>query len=180
MSDVFDLSADKAAAAAVTVVCIYLAFVLFVRLTGPRSLTGLSSFDLACVIALGAILGRTALLENPSLGIGLVALATFMIIQGLLGWGRRFSIVDRAVNGSPTVLVREGALDEAQMRRAHVSEDDLRQALRRAGLGGLSQAAHVILERNGSLSVIATGVPVDPWLLADLKGDAAEPPRGLL
>lgn len=169
MNDLFHIDGDTAVTVVLSTVSIYLVFLTLVRLTGPRSLTGTSSFDVACVVAFGAIIGRTPLLAAPTLMIGVLALATFFVLQGTLGWLRRFPSIDRLVNGAgPIVLVRDGVMQAERLRSAHVTEDDLRQALRRGGVPSLEEAAYVVLERNGTISVIAAGRPPDPWLVADL------------
>lgn len=168
MGELFHIEGDTAVTVVMSTVGIYLVFIALVRVTGPRSLTGTSTFDVACVVAFGAVIGRTPLLAKPTLLIGALALATFFVLQGTLGWLRRFSFLDRLVNGAgPIVLVRDGVM-QAERLPAHVTEDDLRQALRHAGLRSLDDAAYVVLERNGTHSVIAAGQSLDPWLVADL------------
>jgi len=61
------------------------------------------------------------------------------------------------------------------MRRAHVVEDEVRQAARRAGARSLDELQCVVLERNGALSVVRFGQPVDPWLLEDLASPRRSP-----
>lgn len=170
MSDQFHISAETAATVVVATTGIYLAFVVLVRLLGQRSLTSMSSFDFACVVAFGAVLGRTALLTDPTLAIGTIALATFLLLQRLLGLVRQHPGVDHLVNRSPELLVVDGELLPGQLRKMHVVESEIRQALRRAGVHRLEDVRCVVLERNGALSVVRSDEPVDPWLLADVRG----------
>jgi uncharacterized membrane protein YcaP (DUF421 family) len=170
VSDQFRISLPLAATVVVATVCIYLAFIVLVRFVGPRSLTSMSSFDFGCVVAFGAVLGRTALLTDPTLMIGIVALATFFAMQRLFGLVRRHPALDRLMNRSPVFLSQDGRLLPENMRKVNVSEDEIRQAVRRAGVHRLSQVRCVILERNGAVSVIRAEDPVDPWLLEDVSG----------
>lgn len=170
MSDQFHISSETAATVVVTTVGIYLAFIVLVRFLGQRSLTSLSTFDFACVVAFGAVLGRTALLTDPTLMIGIVALVTFLLMQRLLGLARQNRHVDHVVNRSPELLMVDGVLIRRQLRKMHVVEDEIRQALRRAGVHRLEDVRCVVLERNGALSVVRSDEPVDPWLLADVRG----------
>lgn len=149
-------------------VTMYVAFIALVRVVGQRSLASMSSFDFACVVALGAVMGRTVLLREPTLALGVVALATFVVLQGLFGVARRDRRFDRWINRSPVLLVHDGRLQEASMARAHVSEDDVRQRLRLAGIRRLDEVQCVVLERNGAVSVLRRGEDVDPWLLSDV------------
>lgn len=153
-------------------VVIYLALLTLVRVLGSRTLANLSTFDFACVIAVGAVVGRTAVLGHPNLLTGLVALVTLFALQGLFGWARGRERGGRLVNPKPVVVVRDGAVDAAAMRRARLTEDELRFAVRRAGLPGLAAVGLVVLEQNGTLSVVRAGER-EPWLEADLSASAS-------
>lgn len=169
MSEQFQITGETALTVVVTTIGIYLAFIALVRITGPRALSSTSSFDFACVVAFGAILGRTVLLTDPTLAIGVVALVSFLALQALLGLGRQNARLYRWLNPSPILLVADGELLSENMRRAHVVEDEVRQAVRRAGARSLSEIRCVVLERNGALSVVRSLDAVDPWLLTDVS-----------
>ncbi|MFP5347383.1 MAG: DUF421 domain-containing protein [Actinomycetes bacterium] len=168
----------QVATVVVTTCGIYVTFMVLVRIVGQRSLASLSSFDFGCVVALGAVLGRTVLLASPTLLIGVVALGTFFAMQGLLGLLRRSPRIDRFLNRPPVLLVWDGALLEGAMRAAHVVDDEIRQRLRLAGIARLEEVAAVVLERNGQLSVVRRGAAMEPWLLADLGGAVPGGERG--
>ena len=155
----------------VATVAIYLVFLALVRLAGQRTLTTLSVPDLACVMALGAIVGRTALLAVPTLATGVIALVTLLLMQRLLSLLGRRSGVGQWLQPAPLVLVSRGRLLRDNLRRARVSDDELRQHLRLAGVAALAEVDHVVLERTGQISVLCSGRPVDPWLVADLGVD---------
>lgn len=168
MSEQFHISAETAVTVVVSTMCMYLVFVGLVRCLGPRSLASTSSFDLACVVAVGAVLGRTVLLGEPTLMIGIVALTTFFAMQGLLSLLRQNSCIDHSIHRPPMLLVVDGALLHDNMRRVRIVEDEVRQALRRAGVGSLEDVRCLVLERNGSMTVVRAGGVDDPWILADV------------
>jgi uncharacterized membrane protein YcaP (DUF421 family) len=177
VSELFHVDLRTALTAVATTIGIYLAFVVSVRITGPRALTSTSSFDLACVVALGAVLGRTALLTDPTLPVGVIALVTFLAMQALLGSARQSSRLYGWLNPAPVILIQDGELLRRNMRAAHVVEDELRQAARRAGARGLGEIRCAVLERNGAVSVVRAVEPLDPWLLDDIPGSGSSPPR---
>jgi uncharacterized membrane protein YcaP (DUF421 family) len=175
VSDQFQITTETALTVVLTTVSIYLVFIVLVRLVGPRSLTSLASFDFAAVVALGAVIGRTILLEEPTLMIGLVALTTLFSMQAFLGLLRQSRRFDRLIHRRPTMLVLDGVLLPANMRACHIVEDEIRQAVRRAGATSLADVQCVVLERNGTVSVVRAGASIDPWLLADVLGDERTP-----
>lgn len=179
MSEQFHISAETALTVVMTTGVIYLAFIVLVRIVGSRGLTSLASFDFAAVVALGAVIGRTILLQDPTLLIGLIALSTLFAMQGALGLLRQSRRVDRLIQRRPTMLVSNGVLLTRNLRTCHVVEDEIRQALRRAGARSLQEAQCVVLERNGAVSVVRAGAPIDPWLIADVTpGEVRNGDRG--
>jgi len=159
-------------AVVISTVVIYLVFLVLVRLAGQRSLAALSNYDIACAIALGAVIGRTALLAEPTLGTGVIGLVTLFAVQRLLGLAQRHPLYRALFDRTPVLLMVGAEMQVAQMRRARVTEDELKQRLRLAGISRLEQVGWVVLERNGQISVLRGEAGLDPWLLDDLSGAA--------
>src|SRR6476661_4208869 len=124
MFDELTTTPSTALQVVVATVVVYLVFLVLVRLAGQRTLTTLSVPDLACVMALGAIVGRTALLAVPTLATGVVALVTLLLMQRLMSLLGRRTGVGRWLHPEPLVLVRRGRLLADNLRRARVSDDE--------------------------------------------------------
>ena len=151
-------------------VAIYLTLVVCVRVAGQRSLATMSSFDLGCAIALGAVVGRTSLLLEPTLLTGVVAMVTLFTTQLLLSRLRQSRWLDRLMNRPPVLLMAGPEPLRDNMRAGHIAEDELRQRLRLAGIRNLAEVRCVVLERNGAVSVVRRSEPLDPWLFSDIPG----------
>jgi uncharacterized membrane protein YcaP (DUF421 family) len=166
------LGTDTATAVQVVIatIGIYVALVVLVRIGGQRGLVAMSGADVACVIALGAVVGRTALLAEPTLVTGVIALSVLFGMQRVLTILGRGPRLGRILTRRPVVLFRDGQLCEDGMRRARVSDDDLRQRLRLAGVSHRDQVRLVVLECNGQISVLRSGVEPERWLVNDLDG----------
>lgn len=168
LTDRLGVDPGTAVAVVLATVGVYLALLVLVRLFGQRSLSSMSGTDVACVVALGAVIGRTTLLEVPTLGAGVIALSTLFVLQRLFLLGRRR--LGGVLSNEPAVLIEDGRVDVQALRRARVGEDDLRQRLRLAGVTRREDVALAVLERNGVISVLRTAGEPDPWLTADLAG----------
>lgn len=155
---------------------IYLTLLVCVRVSGQRSLSAMSATDVACVIALGAVVGRTTLLATPTLATGVIALVMLFAVQRSLALLRRSRVLSRILTREPVLLVRAGRVRTEGLRLARMSEDDLRQRLRVAGVARLADVGCVVLERNGVVSVLRAGPEPDEWVLADVPdhGDPYE------
>ena len=152
---------------ALATIGIYATLLVLVRIAGQRSLATMSGTDFACAVALGAVIGRTTLLGRPTLGAGVVALATLIAVRSLLAAGRDWRLV-QLLTPKPVILLVDGQPHLERMRRAGVSPDDLRQSLRLAGITRLDEVGRVVLESNGRLSVLRAGGELDHWLVEDL------------
>jgi uncharacterized membrane protein YcaP (DUF421 family) len=90
------LSWTDAVSVVLSAIGVYLAFVILIRIVGQRALAAMSSFDFAATIAVGAIMGRAVLGYTPTLGAGVLGMATLFSLQSAFGrvrWNRR---LDRA------------------------------------------------------------------------------------
>jgi uncharacterized membrane protein YcaP (DUF421 family) len=163
-----ELGLDPAAAVRVVIatVVMYGVLLMLVRLGGQRSLAVVAGYETACVIAAGAVIGRTSLLEVPTLGTGIVGLLTLFAVQRALALGRRYRPVRHLLDRQPVLLMLGTDLRRDAMRRARVSEDEICQLLRLAGIGTRADVGCVVLERTGQISVVRAGV--EESLLADV------------
>ncbi|QIX53949.1 YetF domain-containing protein [Rhodococcus sp. DMU1] len=133
----------------------YVALVVVLRVSGKRTLAKLNAFDLVVTVALGSTLATILLSADVSWAEGTVALILLAALQYLAAmvssrWPRGRTVL----TARPTVLVDRGTVLEAALRQQRVSPAEVRQAIRASGAGDLSRVAAVVLETDGSLSVI--------------------------
>ena len=86
------LSWTDAISVVLSAIGVYLAFLILIRIVGQRALAAMSSFDFAATIAVGAIMGRAVLGYTPTLGAGVLGMATLFALQSAFGrvrWNRR-------------------------------------------------------------------------------------------
>jgi len=79
------LSWTDAVSVVLSAIGVYLAFLILIRIVGQRALAAMSSFDFAATIAVGAIMGRAVLGYTPTLGAGVLGMATLFALQSALG-----------------------------------------------------------------------------------------------
>lgn len=151
--------------------------VLLLRLSGKRTLAKLNAFDFVVTVALGSTLATILLDSRTSLADGLVALWLLVFLQLLVAFGTaRLPRLREVVTTAPAVLLLDGEAQPDVMRRNRITVEELRQAVRSAGVGDLAAAAAVVLETDGTLSVITKAQAGDLSTLP--KGPhARRPPR---
>jgi uncharacterized membrane protein YcaP (DUF421 family) len=136
-------------------VAAYAALIAILRVSGKRTLSKMNAFDLVVTVALGSSLATILLNKSVTLAEGVLALALLVALQFAITWTSvRIGWVRRIVTGEPTLLARDGRCLPQALRRARVTEDEVLAAVRDAGLASLADAKAVVLETDGSFSVI--------------------------
>ena len=134
----------------------YAALILVLRLSGKRSLAKLNAFDLVVTVALGSTLATVLLSRDVALAEGVLAFTMLAALQWAVSRGSvRWQWLKRLVRAEPRLLVRNGRYLDQPLRDERVTRTEIDQAIRNAGIGRIDQVAAVVLETDGSLSVIA-------------------------
>jgi uncharacterized membrane protein YcaP (DUF421 family) len=97
--------------------------------------------------------------RDTSLGGGFVIIATLLILN--LGVARlriRFPIIERVLESKSVVVARDGHWLSDVLSREGITDEECLAALREHGIGSIEETKLVVLEADGSLSV----VPTDP------------------
>ncbi len=140
---------------ALRTVVIYAFTLAIVRLGSKRFMSQATAFDAILGFMLGSVMSRGingSAPFVPTLVGGFLLVALHWLIGALAFHNSRFGSL---VKGEPVLLIKDGKVQQAGVRRASISDYDLDQALRLRGK--LTDPAHVrlaYLERNGGVSVI--------------------------
>ena len=144
------------------VVVAYFSLTALIRLFGKRTISKMNPGDFVITVAVGSLAANLIINKDVPLVIGLTALVSLLGLQFLTEWvTSHVSRLRQMMDGSPVLLVHNGQMLQHNMRRENVDEEDIFAVLREHGLGRVSDAQAVVLEIDGSFSVIAAQVPVD-------------------
>jgi uncharacterized membrane protein YcaP (DUF421 family) len=136
----------------------YFALVLTLRVSGKRTLSKLNAFDLVVTVALGSTLATVLLSKDVALAEGLLALTLLVLLQFVLAWlSVRSPRVQELLKSEPTLLLYEGRFLDGAMRQERITREEVLAALRGSGVSEPEQAAAVVLESDGSISVVPRG-----------------------
>lgn len=136
-------------------IILYILIIAGVRLMGKRQVGELEPSELV----LSLIIADLASVPMQDYGIPLLAgvvpilalLSLTMILSVLTMKSVRFRAL---VCGRPSVVIREGRMDQREMSRNRLTIDELLEELRIQGYTDLSAVKYAILETNGQLSVL--------------------------
>ena len=137
-------------------VIIFVVIVAMLRLVGQQALAKMSGFDVVFTVTLGSVIASVVIFREIAVSEGIAALVTLLVMQEAVRWLQsRFLPIHHAVRQPPRVLLWDGQLFEDRLLASSVSADEIRAAVRKAGLRSLSDARIVVLENDGEWSVVA-------------------------
>ena len=133
----------------------YVALIAMLRVSGKRTLSKLNAFDLIVTIALGSTLATVLLTKDVALVEGLLAFALLIGLQWIVAWFSVRSARWRGlVKSEPRLLALRGELLEGAMREERITADEVRSAVRAQGIAALEEVEAVVLETDGSVTVV--------------------------
>jgi uncharacterized membrane protein YcaP (DUF421 family) len=135
----------------------YIGLLLLLRISGNRTLSKMNSFDLVITIAFGSALSTLLTSKDVPLMEGMTAIALLVLLQFIITWlAVRSKPVSKVVKTRPTLVMKSGEFLHDAMKTVRVTEGEMRTAMRQHGLGAAEQVAAIVMETDGSLSVIST------------------------
>jgi len=172
MKEWFTASATSLYAIILTAIGIYICTIVYTRLAGKRSFSKMSSFDFAMTVAIGSILATTILSKSTSLLQGAIGLASVYVLQLFVALLRRNKQFQKLVDNKPVLLMDGQEILHENLKKSHVTLDDLKSKLREANVLELSQVRAVIFEATGDIAVLHTkdeNQQIEDFILEDVK-----------
>ncbi|MEM1492558.1 DUF421 domain-containing protein [Bacillus velezensis] len=137
-----------------TIVLYFIILVIF-RLMGKREIGELSILDLVVSIMIAEI--AVLAIENvkDKLLHTIVPIVVLMIIQVSLAFiSLKSQKIRQLLDGKPTIIIKQGKIDERAMRSQRYNFDDLLMQLRENNIDRISDVSYAILESSGKLSIV--------------------------
>jgi uncharacterized membrane protein YcaP (DUF421 family) len=120
----------------------------------------MTPFDLVVILLIANAVQNAMVGPDTSVTGGLIAAAVliganygFATAREHLPWLRR------AIEGTPTLLVNDGQLIEANVRHEGIDDDEILMALREHGVGSIEDVQMAVLEVDGSISIVPKTSP---------------------
>ncbi len=153
----------------------YVTALIALRVGERRTLAEWTIIDFATAVAMGAIIGRTAIASTQSYLTGAVAVVTLVVVHRVVSALRFTGPVARLVDHRVRVLVEHGAVRHRELRKCAITYADLRAHLRQRGVFDLDDVRYVLYESKGDLTIVpeAPPGPADVPLVSEGLRDAA-------
>jgi uncharacterized membrane protein YcaP (DUF421 family) len=135
-------------------IIVYFFIFALLRLFGKRHVGEMAPFDMVVLLLLSEGVHKALLGHDASVTGGLVATATLVGANALLGYATwRNKTVARLFGGRPRILVRNGHVFRKALAREQITHSEQVEALRREGCTSLTRVRYAVLENDGDITV---------------------------
>ena len=156
LKDIFDYpTLHVSLVIAAKTLVVYAVLIAGLRLLGKRELGQMSLYDLVLIVILGNAV-QNAMIDNDNTLVGGVIAATVLLVANRLLniLIVRSPRVEEALIGAPSLLVSDGKIVQSHLAKQGVTREQLDAALREHGFDGLDGVHTVVLEVDGTMSVV--------------------------
>jgi len=134
----------------------YVVMVIFLRVSGKRTLSKMNAFDFIVTIALGSSLATVALNKSVPLAEGALVFFLLIFLQYLITWvSVRTDRFKNLITSQPILLLYRGSLLKDVLRKERVTVEEIHMTARKAGIEDLSSIDAIVLETTGDLVIIS-------------------------
>ena len=138
----------------VRTVAVYLGILLLLRLAGKRDLAQLNTFDLVVLLLLSNVVQNAIIGSDDSLVGGLLGAAVLVAVNSVLvRTVQRSATAVAVLEGTAEVLVSDGDVDEASLKRLGLRRADVEVAVRRQGASDVDEVQEATLQPGGAIVV---------------------------
>lgn len=159
-------------------VLLYLLVIFCMRLMGKRQLGELQPSELVTTILISNIAALPIEDTNIPMILGAVPILALVMFEFVVS---ELSLKSRKVrkffSGNPVVVIKDGVINQKQLKKLRFSVDDLMEALRGNGVFDISEVNYAIVETTGQVSVLQkfSAQTVTAAMLS-LTGEEKKPP----
>lgn len=132
---------------------IYAVLIFAMRLMGKRQVGELEVSELTVTIMLSELAAIPITDRDIPLAYGIVPVLLLLAAEVMISHALiRFPIIKKLLAGKPSILIRDGKLDQKELYRQRFGLSELLSSLRQCGIGSISDVSYAILEENGKIS----------------------------
>lgn len=134
---------------------LYILVVLVIRLMGKRQIGELQPYELVITIIISDL--ATVPMQDVRLPLilGIIPIMTLLILEIIFTELQiKSKFMRNFIDGSPSVLIRDGKINEKVLKSQRIHIEDLLEELRISGNFDISAIKYAILENNGQLSIM--------------------------
>lgn len=135
---------------------IYVFLICFIRLTGKRQIGELQLSELVTTIILSEIAAMPITENEIPLLYALIPILLLITLEIVFSFASsKLTIFKRIFEGSPSVLMKNGILDQKELLKQRINISELISTLRENDCPDISKLDFIFLEQNGKISAFS-------------------------
>jgi uncharacterized membrane protein YcaP (DUF421 family) len=151
-------------------IIVYLFLIIFLRLFGKRELAQLNPFDLVVLLSLSNTVQNAMIGDDNSVTGGIIGAFSLLAINYVLMLLLyKAPKVNAALEGTKTVLIRHGVVDDAALAKETLTKEELLSVLHKQGMNDYAEVETCVLEPNGSFYIESIKPTLDETHIAGLQ-----------
>ena len=136
-------------------VVVVIFIVIMLRVMGKRQMGQFNVYDMALLMALANAVQNAMTAGKGELSVGITCAGALLVFGRILTLIiTKAPAIEKHVIGSPTILINNGKVEKAHLKKELVTEHQLIAVIRGHGLTGVRQVKLAILEVDGSVTII--------------------------
>lgn len=140
----------------------YISIIFILRISGKRTLASMNAFDFVITVALGSAYGRVLTAKQVSVAEAITTFVLLAVLQFVVSrLENKSSWFYQLVTSQPTLLYYRGQFIDKAMRKQRVRKESLLGAVRKKKFSSLEEVEAIVLETDGSISVIKKSPDTD-------------------
>ncbi len=125
------------------------------RLVGRRELSSMEPFDLILLIVIGDLVQQGVTQADYSMLGAILVIATFAVLTVTTSYASfRFRRLRPLLEGEPLLLIENGRVIEANLRRERLTREEMEAEARLNQISDLAEVRFAVLETNGQISFV--------------------------
>jgi uncharacterized membrane protein YcaP (DUF421 family) len=156
-------------------VIVYLCLIGFLRIFGKRELAQLNPFDLVVLLSLSNTVQNAIIGDDNSVSGGIIGAFALLAINWTLMWFLyRAPKMTAVLQGEPSTLVRDGIVDEAELKNQTLTQEELISVLNKNGFNDPQDVELCVLEPNGTFYVKGKSPSSDDVVRDELRDEVKQ------
>ena len=137
-------------------VFVYITLLVIFRISGRRTMASITTFDFVLTLIISEAIQQAMIDTDYSVTNAFLLVLTLIALDiGLSLLKQRSKTLERLMDGTPVVVMRDGEMRRVAMRNERVDEEDILGAARaQEGLERLDQVRHAVVEATGNITVV--------------------------
>lgn len=136
-------------------VCVFSFLFILMRIWGKKHFGELAPVDFLILLIMSEAVQNALISNDKSLSASFISVSTMFFLNIFMNkLTFRFRIMEKILEGTPKVLIKNGEVDEAMLTKQGITDQELHEALRMQGVLSVREVFLAVMETNGTISVI--------------------------